>query len=124
MLIICRNVNSYYSHSACNQTVAKAADGRSEAGGNLAEEKEPLSLAWREVGGGLVVKDKRLMAALVESFGRQSRCGRKKKPVYRGERKVHGGSRWPIGGRLVAYCGGAGGGEAGGGEAGDEGGGG
>jgi hypothetical protein len=52
MLIICRNVNSYYSRSACNQMVAEAADGRSEVGGKLAEEKELLLLAWREVGEG------------------------------------------------------------------------
>jgi hypothetical protein len=52
MIIICRNMNSYYSRSACNQTVAEAADGQSEVGGNLAEEKELLSLAWREVGRG------------------------------------------------------------------------
>jgi len=45
-------MNSYYSRSACNQTVAEAADGQSEVGGNLAEEKELLSLAWREVGRG------------------------------------------------------------------------
>jgi hypothetical protein len=32
----CRNMNSYCSRSACNQTVAKAIDGRSEVGGNLA----------------------------------------------------------------------------------------
>jgi hypothetical protein len=48
----CRNVNNYCSRSACNQTVAEAVDGRSEVGGNLAEEKELLSLAWREVAGG------------------------------------------------------------------------
>jgi hypothetical protein len=69
-------------------------------GGDLAKEKKLLSLAWREVGSGLVVEEKRLMAALVESFGRWSRCGRKKKPVCRGERKVHGGSRWSVGGLL------------------------
>jgi hypothetical protein len=40
-----------------------------------------LSLAWSEVGGGLVVEDERLMAVLGESFGRRSRCGRKKKLV-------------------------------------------
>ena len=71
---------------------------RSEVGGNLAEEKKLLSLAWSEVRGGLVVKDERLIAALVESFGRRSRCGRKKKLVCRGERKVHGGSWWSVGG--------------------------
>jgi hypothetical protein len=70
----------------------------SEVGGNLAEEKKLLSLAWSEVRGGLVVKDERLMAALVESFGCWSRCGRKKKLVCRGERKVHGGSWWSVGG--------------------------
>jgi hypothetical protein len=52
MLIICRNVNSYCSRFACNQMVAEAVDGRSEVGGNLVEEKELLSLAWREVGEG------------------------------------------------------------------------
>jgi hypothetical protein len=57
-----------------------------------------LSLAWSEVGGGLVVEDERLMAVLGESFGRRSRCGRKKKLVCRGERKAHGGSWWSIGG--------------------------
>jgi len=79
---------------------------RSEVGGDLAEEKRLLSLAWSEVGCGLVMEDERLMAALVECFGRWSRCGRKKKSVYRGERKVH----VAFGGQLVAYCGGAGGG--------------
>jgi hypothetical protein len=44
------------------------------------------------------VEDERLIAVLVKSFGHQSRCGRKKKLVCRGERKVHGGSRWSIGG--------------------------
>ena len=48
----CRNVNSYCSCSACNQTVAEAVDGRSEVGGNLAEKKELLSLAWSGAGGG------------------------------------------------------------------------
>jgi hypothetical protein len=57
-----------------------------------------LSLAWSEVGSGLVVEDERLMAALGESFGRRIRCGRKKKLVCRRERKVHGGSRWSLGG--------------------------
>ena len=71
---------------------------RSEVGGNLAEEKKLLSLAWSEVQGGLVVEDERLMAALVESFGRWSHCGRKKKLVCRGERKVHGGFWWSVGG--------------------------
>jgi len=52
MLIICRNVNNYCSRSACNQMVVEVVDGRSEVGGNLAEEKELLSLAWREVSGG------------------------------------------------------------------------
>jgi len=47
----CRNVNSYCSRSTCNQTVAEAIDGRSEVGGNLAEEKELLSLAWSGAGG-------------------------------------------------------------------------
>jgi len=46
------------------------------------------------------VEDERLIAALVESFGRWSRCGRKKKPVCSGERKVHNGSRWSVGGFL------------------------
>jgi hypothetical protein len=45
MIIICRNVNNYCPHSTCNQTVAEAADERNEDGGNLAEEKELLSLA-------------------------------------------------------------------------------
>jgi hypothetical protein len=44
------------------------------------------------------VEDERLMAVLVESFGRRSRCGRKKKLVCRGERKVHGGSLWSVSG--------------------------
>jgi hypothetical protein len=43
---------SYCSHSTCNQTVAEAIDGRSEVGGNLAKEKELLSLAWSGVGEG------------------------------------------------------------------------
>jgi len=43
---------SYCSHSTCNQTVAEAIDGRSEVGGNLAEEKELLSLAWSGAGRG------------------------------------------------------------------------
>jgi hydroxymethylglutaryl-CoA reductase len=47
--------------------------------GDLVEGMELLSLVWSEVGGGLVVEDERLMTALVESFGRWSRCGRKKK---------------------------------------------
>jgi hypothetical protein len=45
-------VNSYCSCSACNQTVAEAIDGQSEVGGNLAEKKELLSLAWSGAGGG------------------------------------------------------------------------
>ena len=45
-------MNRYCSRSACNQTVAEAVDGQSEVGGNLAEKKELLSLAWREVAGG------------------------------------------------------------------------
>jgi hypothetical protein len=69
-------------------------------GGDLAEEKRLLSLAWSEVGCGLVMEDERLMAALVECFGRRSRCGRKKKSVYRGERKVHDSSQWSVGGLL------------------------
>jgi len=64
------------------------------------EEKKLLLLAWSEFGGGLVVADERLMAAFMESFGRRSRCGRKKKLVCRGERKVHGGSHWSDGGRV------------------------
>jgi hypothetical protein len=44
------------------------------------------------------VEDERLMAVLVESFGRRSRYGRKKKLVCRGERKVHGGSLWSVSG--------------------------
>jgi len=48
----CRNVNSYCWCSACNQTIAEVVDGRSEVGGNLAEEKKLLSLAWHEVAGG------------------------------------------------------------------------
>jgi len=47
-----RNVNNYCSHSACNQTAAEVVDERSKMGGNLAEEKEQLSLAWSGVGGG------------------------------------------------------------------------
>jgi hypothetical protein len=47
-----RNVNSYCSHSACYQTAVEVVDGRSKVGGNLAEEKEQLSLAWSGAGGG------------------------------------------------------------------------
>jgi len=45
-------MNSYCTCFACNQTVAEAVDGQSEVGGNLTEEKELLSLAWRKVAGG------------------------------------------------------------------------
>ena len=44
------------------------------------------------------MEDEGLMVVLVESFGHQSHRGRKKKLVCRGERKVHGDSRWSIGG--------------------------
>ena len=46
-------MNSYCSRSTCNQTVTEAVDGRSEVGGNLAKEKELLSLAWSGAGGGV-----------------------------------------------------------------------
>ena len=51
------------------------------------------------------MEDERLIAALVESFGRWSRCGRKKKPFVEERERF----TMALGGRLVASCGGAGG---------------
>ena len=47
-----RPIKLGWASTVPTQMVAEAADGRSEVGGNLVEEKELLSLAWREVGEG------------------------------------------------------------------------
>jgi len=102
-LIICRNVNSYCSRSACNRTVAEAADGRRRRLPGSVVMTVIRRLSWWS--------GRRRCEERWKSWRPVAEEAKEEEENGRGCREEREGFTVALGGRLVASCGGADGGK-------------